>query len=157
MVTKFRTAYGEKLKVGKDFDHTKIFFKRAGQKVNIYDLIQAGREDTEIYPTLEKYGIVPSINSAAEFFKNNGKGFYAEFEKTMNNRDYHELMQGATEQWENLPLSIREKFHNNKEEFMTNGLEWLDSELKKIERIQNAANQPNDEKKPSEVAKDEQK
>lgn len=133
MASKFRTAYGEKLHPAQEFDHKKISFKRAGQKINIYDLIQASREDTEIYPTLEKYGMLPSIETAEQFMANRAKGFFAEFEKTMDKRDFHELQIKAEESWKSLPREIREKFHNNREEFMNEGLEWYNAELKKAQ------------------------
>lgn len=148
---KFKTAYGEHLHPAQEFDHKKISFRRAGKNINIYDLIQASREDTEIYPTLEKYGMIPSIETAEQFFKDRAKGFFAEFEETMNLRDFHELQKGANDMWLDLPREVREQFHNDKEEFMTEGINWWNKELKKMEEAAKAQTQVN------EGAKDEQK
>ena len=151
MASKFKTAYGEHLHPAQEFDHKKISFKRAGKDINIYDLIQASREDTEIYPTLEKYGMTPNVETAAEFFKNRAQGFFAEFDKTMNLRDFHELQQRAENMWKDLPREVREQFHNDREEFMTEGVEWWNKEVERaaqeVEAEQQAQGVTNNEQK----------
>lgn len=149
---KFKTAYGEKLHPSQDFDHTKITFTKAGKKYNIYDVIQTAREDTELYPTLEKYGMIPNVENAEQFCKNRGNAFFAEFSETMDKRDVHELNKKSEEMWLDLPREVREIFHNDKEEFMTTGLEWWDKTQKALlekeaEMIKNTEGVTNNEQK----------
>lgn len=132
---KFQTAYSGKISPSQDFNHKKITFRKAGKDINIYDLTQAGREDTEIYPTLEKYGILPSVETAAQFLANRAGGFYAEFEQMMDLRDFHEIRQRSNEMWQDLPQEIRDKFHNDKEEFMNEGLDWLKAQMQPKEEV----------------------
>lgn len=123
MATKFRKR-GDHNRTQQEFDITKQFFIKAGEKINIYDAIQAASEDTDIYKTLEKYGSLKPL----ELDK---KAVYAEFEKTMDQRDLHEQAIKAQNMWDKLPQKVREQFHNDKLEFMENGQKWLENEIAK--------------------------
>ena len=52
---KFR-AIRETTRIKRDYDPTKIFIEKAGQKINLYDFVQESSKDLEIYEVLEKYG-----------------------------------------------------------------------------------------------------
>lgn len=43
--------------------------------------------------------------------------------------------------WNELPLTIREQFHNNPNEFAKDGEQWLKQELEKIQK-QETTNEP---------------
>lgn len=116
----------------KEYDRKNIFWIKAGKKENIYDHIQASRGDTEIYPTLEKYGCIDRM-------KLDGEAVYAEYTEMMNMRDIFELQKKGEEIWQGLPLETRKDFGNNKEEFIKHGEEYL---LKKIKKEQPKEEQP---------------
>ena len=46
----------ERKRMAQDFNKEEITVTKAGKEINVYNFIQENREDTEIYPTLEKYG-----------------------------------------------------------------------------------------------------
>lgn len=136
--------YGEHREVKQDFDIKNTFIEQAGEKINIYDKIQAATEDTDIYQTLEKYGSLKPIELNAE-------GVFAEFEKTMSKRDVEEQQKAADNMWSKLPLKVREQFNNNKYEFLTNGQKWLQKQIeeqqKKVELSETKISQETNEQK----------
>ena len=48
----------ERKRMAQDFNKEEITVTKAGKEINVYNFIQESREDTEIYPTLEKYGCI---------------------------------------------------------------------------------------------------
>lgn len=108
------------------FDREVIHVIKCGQKVNVYDSIQAASEDTDIYETLEKYGSIENMQ------KYNGAEIKQEFDDYMSLQDLQERTNKANNMWEKLPAGVREKFHNNLFEFLQKAPEWLDKEAKKI-------------------------
>lgn len=105
-----------------EFDYKTITFKRKGVDVNIYDFIQAGREDTEILPTLRKYGNL-------EPMKTDYKAMYGDFQKLMDLRNVYEIKQKADDLWDQLPAEVKAEFNNDAKEFAENGLEWLNKKI----------------------------
>lgn len=128
------------------FDPKKNVINKKGQKINLYDFIQENREDTELYPTLEKYGCIDKIII-------DKPKVYAEFKQLMGLREMHEQEKRANELWEALPFDIRKEFANDKLNFMQNGENWLKT---KIADEQKAAKADQIQIKPTEV-KNEQK
>lgn len=118
-------SYDEKTREKKSqyFDKKSIYWIKNGEKVNVYDYIQEGREDTEIYPTLEKYGSIKRMEIDTP-------AVYNQFEKVMNLRDCLEQQKEADKMWNNLPLEIRQTFNHDKYEFMNNGMQWLEKRMK---------------------------
>ena len=57
---------------------------------------------------------------------------YGEF-KELDLQDVENGHKRALEMWNTLPLSIREKFHNNPNEFIKDGETWLKSEVEKLQ------------------------
>lgn len=108
---------------GQTFDPAKNVINKKGQKINLYDFIQENREDTEIYPTLEKYGCIDKIIV-------DKPKIYAEFKELMNLRDIHEQERKANNLWESLPFDIRKEFGNDRLNFMQNGKQWLEGKIK---------------------------
>lgn len=143
-MAKFR-KWGDRNRTQQEFDITKNFFMKAGEKINIYDQIQAATEDTEIYQTLEKYGSIKPLEV-------DKKALYAEFEKLIDKRDLHEQEIQAKNMWDKLPYKVREQFHNDKLEFMENGQKWLEKEILRANQVNTT--QSNEK---SEVKQNEQK
>lgn len=120
------------------FDPEKNVIKRKGQTINLYDFIQENREDTEIYPTLEKYGSIDKIIV-------DKPKIYADFQELMSLRDIHEQEQKANELWESLPFDIRKEFSNDRLNFMQNGETWLKNKIsaeQKAEEANKLTNKP---------------
>lgn len=91
---------------------------RNGVKHNLYQLIQDGREDTEIMPTLEKYGCIDRMVLNREML-------YGDFTEMGDLRTIKEQQMKATEMWAKLPQEVKHQFNNDKYEFAKNGLQWL--------------------------------
>jgi hypothetical protein len=101
-----------------NFDKKEISVKKAGKKINVYDMIQAGREDTEVYPTLEKYGSIEKMQLDT-------KGTYADLTEIGNLRNVIERANKAEELWQGLPLQVRQQFNHNPSLFMESGEQWI--------------------------------
>lgn len=115
---------GDRRPTQQTFDVKNTFIMKCGQKINQYDAIQEASEDTDIYKTLEKYGSIAKLETDHE-------GVFAEFKETMNLRNLHEQQIAAKNMWDKLPFDIREKFHNDRTEFLEKGENWLKKEIEK--------------------------
>lgn len=104
------------------FDPEKIIIKKAGKTINVFDWIQSGREDTEIYPTLEKYGCIDRMVM-------NTQGIYDDFTKFKDLRGIKEQQQAAEAMFYQLPLEVRQKFNNNISTFTKDGEAYLKKKL----------------------------
>lgn len=109
-----------------NFDRELIHVVKCGQKINVYDAIQAASEDTDIYETLEKYGCIDSMQ------KYNGEEIKQDYDDYVSLQDLQERQIHANNMWAKLPAGVREKFHNNIYEFLNNAPEWLQKEEEKI-------------------------
>lgn len=116
---------------------------KCGKEINIYDEIQANREDTEIIPTLRKYGNLKPLEV-------DKKAMFGEFQK-MELRDVYELRDKANEMYNQLPAEIKKQFNNDPREFVEKAPEWLENELKK----QQEPTTPTTNKNTNEGVKDE--
>lgn len=115
------------------FNKDKIFVERQGKKINVNDWIQEGREDTEIYPTLEKYNCAPSIAAAASVMgKTQAEEMYGEIQTINGLRGAIEQAEAAKQMWERLPLNIRAQFGNNSKEFAAKGEAWLKNKIQQF-------------------------
>lgn len=103
---------------------------RAGKEIHVRDWIDSGREDTELYPTLEKYGSIERMIVDKE-------QVFGDLTAIKGLRDIIEQQKAAEDMWAGLPLEFRKEFLNDKTEFMRNGLDYLkkkiDAEKKKAE------------------------
>lgn len=113
-----------------NFDRENITLTKAGKTFNVYDAIQAAREDTEIYPTLEKYGCIDRMML-------DHQGVFDDFTKYGELRELKEQQAMATNMFYNLPLDTRQKFNNDINVFMKDGEKYIksliDEDLKKAE------------------------
>lgn len=101
------------------------FANKAGEKYVYYDRIQKARQDTEIYPTLEKYGCLDPIMVNKEKLYMDLRGWKTDA------RSLTEMTMKADEMWNQLPHDIKAKFENNRDLFMRDGEKWLKSEIEK--------------------------
>lgn len=109
-----------------DFNREEITIKKAGKEYNVYDAIQEAREDTEIYPTLEKYGCLDRMMldkelTLADFKEYNG---FADL------RDYKQQQIKAKEMFYNLPLETRQHFNNDINQFIKDGEKYVNELIK---------------------------
>lgn len=102
------------------FGNPKIM--RAGKELDVREWIDAGREDTELYPTLEKYGCIDRMIV-------NKEQVFGDLTSIMGLRDSIEQMKQANQLWESLPLDFRKEFLNDKNEFMRNGMNYLKKKI----------------------------
>ena len=109
-------------KKSQKFDKSKITLTKAGKTFNVYDKIQEGREDTEIYPTLEKYGCIDRMMLDKQ-------GVYADFQNFNDLRDLKDQQNMATNMFYNLPLETRKEFNNNINTFVKEGEKWLKNKI----------------------------
>lgn len=119
MTTKFRTSNGERVRNQQTFDRENIFIVKAGNKYNVYDMIQEANQDTDIYKTLEKYG---SIEPMMRYDLKEIQEDFDDFETMIT---LHDKQQAAQKMWENLSPGIREKFNNDRQKFLDEGPDWL--------------------------------
>lgn len=114
------------------FNKENIVLNKKGKTFNVYDWIQENREDTEIEPTLKKYGCIPN-----EML--NKQGVYDDFTVYGDLRGVQEQMKMAKNMFYSLPLETRQKFNNNIDTFVKEGQQYvkglIDAELeqKKIQ------------------------
>lgn len=98
--------------------------KRAGQELDVRTWIEEGREDTEIYPTLEKYGCIDKLIV-------NTQQVYGDLTEILDLRSSIEQIKKADELWKSLPLDMRKEFLGDKKRFMEEGLDWLKKKIEK--------------------------
>ena len=105
--------------------------KKFGKEFDIYDWIQENREDTEIIPTLEKYGCLDRM-------KIDDNVLYGDVTKLMKDglRGLMINEQKAQDLWDSLPYEYREEFQNNKILFLENAETWLKNRIKAKEENQ---------------------
>lgn len=124
-------AWERKITAGQTFGRPKIV--KCGKTIDMHDLIQEARTDTEIYPTLEKYGCIDRLVLDAE-------GVYGDFTAMKDLRGLIEQAQAADVMWNNLPKEVRAHFENNKALFVEKGETYLkdiiEKQNKTIEKVE---------------------
>lgn len=103
-------------------------FVKFGKEIDIQEYIESNREDTEIYPTLEKYGTLkPLEKSYAEL--------YGDFQEYNDLRTCMDKAIKSREMWDSMPQDFKHEFNNDINEFIDRGMEWAS---RKIEQEQQA-------------------
>lgn len=120
---KYKNPYGSTKGKFQQYFNIKETVKMAGKEICWYDMIQEAREDTEIYPTLEKYGSLEKIPMDA-------KKTCADFTEYKDLRSLKEQQIKANEMWTSLPWDIRAKFDNNIHTFIEKGEKFAQDMLK---------------------------
>lgn len=121
---KFRLSNGPRIRKQQSFDPEKIFVVKCGQKINMYDSIQEASEDTDIYKTLEKYGSIEPL------MRPDLKAIEEDFDDYETLITLHDKMEKAQNMWNKLDAGVRAHFHNNREEFVEKGQEWVQNLIK---------------------------
>lgn len=135
-MTKYKKR-GNRERMSQDFDREKITFKRAGKEINVYDFIQAGREDTEIIPTLEKYGSIEVM----KLNQNNAEAMYQDLTEIQNLGGYRGILdyqQKAKEMFYQLPSEVRKDFDNDHKKFAEKGRDYLNEKIQKWQKEKEA-------------------
>ncbi len=101
------------------FDKDNITLTKAGVTYNVYDKIQEAREDTEILPTLKKYGCIEG------HIKVDADKLYNDFTAYSDLRGVLEQKKQAEAMFYALPLDVRQSFNNNISQFTSGGEAWL--------------------------------
>lgn len=135
-MAKFIKPFAPRNRVQQDFDRTKITYVKCGKEINVYDEIQANRVDTEIIPTLRKYGNLKPLEVDYQ-------GMYGEFQK-MDLRDVYDLKQKADDMFDSLPAEIKAQFNNDAKEFAEKAPKWLEEKIKTSQPT-TTTNEPKDE------------
>lgn len=115
-----------------DIDRT---IKKGNKTFKVYDAIQEAREDTEIYPTLEKYGCIEKL------VMDTGK-VYADFRAFKDLKNMQDQQKAAMELWNSLPYDVRKEFNNNMHTFADNGEEYLKKKLAEQQKETIATEEP---------------
>lgn len=134
------------------FDKDNIFIVQAGKKINVYEMIQANREDTEIYAIMDKYGTKNPLEN--EYVKGklgvDTQKIYGEFQN-INLMDAQNALIVTENIWKQLPLEIRNEFGNSKTEFLARGEKWAKekenirkAELEKQQKYEEAIKKSNE-------------
>lgn len=120
------------------FNKEEISFEKNGKKINVYDFIQEGREDTEIYPTLEKYGCIDKMMLNRE----DVYADYTELQKMRDLRGVKDFENQARNMFYNLPIEVRQEFDNDINKFTRNADKYIEKlraeDAKKTEELKQA-------------------
>lgn len=126
-----------------NFDKDNISITKAGKTYNVYESIQEAREDTEIYPTLERYGCIDRMQLNIQ----DTEKYYQDIRELKDLRGTLDQQIKATEMWNALPLDVRAQFGHSMNEFTIKGEAWLKAkidEAKALEMKENNITQPKD-------------
>lgn len=115
-------TYDDKKRTRFSQQFEKETFIKQGKEIKIYDLIQNSNVDTEIYPTLKKYGCI-------EYLKMDKEKTYGDLTAIKGLRDAIEIAQQGEKLFMGLPADIKSEFHNDPKEFINNGEKWLKDKI----------------------------
>lgn len=139
MTTTFIGQYQESKERSNQFaqkyDRKKIMITKGGKTYNLYDSIQAAREDTEIYPTLEKYG-------SLQCMERTGKQIYADVSEALDLQGMYNQDLKLREIFDNLPSQERRIFGNDYYNFRENGLAYYEQKAKEEIKAKQKDQQP---------------
>ena len=136
-----KPKYMERCRKAQTFDKDNIFVIIKGEKVNVYEMIQEARKDTEIAQVLKDYGCIEKIGIDT-------KKTYDSLVEINDLRDIYEAKNKADKLWEALPIEVRQEFNNNAHEFMKNGEKWLKEKIaKETQTAEQPAEQPTSNEK----------
>ena len=106
-----------------DFDKNETLTK-AGKTFCVYDKIQEAREDTEIIPTLKKYGCIPVTTT-------DSASMYQDFTQAQDLRGVLDRKIAAENAFYNLPIEIRREFDHNIDRFIKEGEKYIKNRIEK--------------------------
>lgn len=138
----FIKPFGPYEHYGQKNDIRKTTYTKYGKEVNVYDEIQANRVDTEIVPTLRKYGNLKPLEMDYQ-------GMYGEFQN-MDLRDVYQAKDKAEKLYNELPADIKAQFNDDPREFMEKAPKWLDEKIKTLQAQQPKPTEPTNKEEPTE-------
>lgn len=109
------------------FDREKIVLTKCGKTFNVYDFIQSGREDTEIYPTLEKYGCIDRM--IVDYPQ-----VFADLTQAKDLRGLYDQDIALRNIFDSLPLEERRLFNHDFYTFKEQGLSYFEQKKKAIDK-----------------------
>ena len=124
---------------GQSFDKN-LKIKKAGIEYNLYDSIQANREDTDIYETLKKYGSIEPLQRT-------NQAMYGDFTTFKGLRNLQDQRIELEQLFENLPIETRREFDHNINNFIQNGEEYFTKKIKEETEKQKIQTQEKKEEK----------
>lgn len=100
-----------------------------GKEIIMDKWIQEGREGTNIYEVMSKYGYDYAMNTMGI-----GKlqAITEDVSTIKNLQDLKMIEIKANQNWEQLPLDIRKEFGNSKNEFIKSGEAWLKRKIEEL-------------------------
>lgn len=98
--------------------------KRNGKMISINDEIQKNREDTEIYPLIDKYGCIEKIPMDTQVIQ----GDISSIKDLRSLKDQQIAVENL---WNTLPLDVRKQFGNDLNNFYNNGEAWINNVIAK--------------------------
>lgn len=132
---------GFTIEKAKGTEFGKPTFVKYGKEYDIQEYIEASRDDTEIIPTLEKYGCIDRMVVNAE-------GLYGDFTEYNDLRTSLEKKKQIENMWNQLPTDVKNDFNNDMNEFIDRGMEWAKRKMdenKPAEPAQPATAEPKGE------------
>lgn len=119
-----RPDYMKRERKAQSYDKNKIFITRLGKKINLFDLIQESKDDSEITTCMKKYGCIEPLGV-------DYKKTYENYMEIRELRDIYDAKKRADELWDTLPTEVKDEFNGNANEFMNNGEQWLKDKIAK--------------------------
>lgn len=110
-------------KITQVFDKSKIEVTKAGVTYNVNDKIQEFEPQTNFYKVMEDYNCTP--DQAMERMKGNFTELKGIIDQGKSYAEHLMEVNRAKEQFEALPVKIKQQFNNNVEEFLINGEKFL--------------------------------
>ena len=110
-------------------------FEKNGKELDIQEYIESGREDTEIYPTLEKYGCLTRMERTA------GE-IYGDFTEYNDLRGNLEKAKKIKDMWNQMDTKVKNEFNNDMNEFVDRGMEWAKKKVQEETAKQEQMAQP---------------
>lgn len=112
-----------------DFTESKDNYSltQRGETYNLYQHIQDAREDTEVIPTLEKYGMAKGLEKLKKYDESRIQEYMGDFHELGNMRNLMDKAKKAEEMWWNMPSEVREEFGNSPREFIDKGHKWAET------------------------------
>lgn len=110
------------------------FIIKKGQKIFIKEFTKQANQDCEIYPTLEKYGLTTPEQLPEKMFDN--QAYIGDLEEFQDLRTNLDRQLKAKQMWQNLPLTIREKFGHDINRFIDESPKFLEELKNKVAQQQ---------------------
>lgn len=120
-------------KITHTYDPNKIFITKAGKTYLIDDFIKEQEPETNIYKVMEMYNFNP--DEATERMKGRFQEIKATIDMSKSYAEHLMLIEKAKQEFELLPVNVKKQFNNSITDFMENGENWINEQIKNMEAI----------------------